>query len=569
MSPTFLRILALATLTILALVMVFGELADSRDRIDEAERMMTAQGYAIAEIVGESSRHGLEVFTRWEKEQQAHLLDNANWLAWVHTQRNLTAADLDKFASDLGLWRIMFFDAQGKLEKANLPEGAVRRGPGQLPSSFLTPLVTGRQRTGILGLKDARLDGEPRQVAGVTRPGGGAVVVSTRAQQVDLARTELAPGHLIKSLGRAHGLFYVALQDRHGVIASSTTQVGFTLPGSDPDLFPLAEGQPFVSRRFVSDLGPVLEVARVLPLDDAPEGGKTVLLRVGLDATLLTQLEHDTQRGTILRIVWTAAGLVLISVILLAWQRQGVLRREVEKVSRELKLKEEEARRTEKLVAMGNLAAGVAHEIRNPLNTIHLIAQNLGREENLGPGVQTKAGQIRDESSRIESIVQQFLAFARPRAPLFQELDLAQVVSQTVAVHQSAQAEGPVAVTFKGPDTLAADLDREMVVEIVDNLVRNAIEAQPEGGIVQVVLERERHRVWLSVTDQGPGVTPEDRARIFDLYYTTKPAGTGLGLSLVSRMVTAMGGHLELEEPVGEPAGARFVVTFPLSRSRT
>lgn len=566
MRRPLLRIVAMTTMAVLVLVLVFAELADSRDRIGEATRMVEAQGNAIAEIIGESSRHGLEVFTRWEKEQQTHLLDNANWLAWVNTQRSLSRADLDKFAADLGLWRIMFFDRTGQLEKSNLPSGAKQRGPGDLPASFLDPLVAGRQRTGVLGIRQARIDGKPRQVAGVTRPGGGAVVVSTLASEMDLAQAELAPGHLIKSLGQAQGLFYVALQDRNGVIASSTSQVGFALPGDDAELFPLTEGRSFVTRRFASDQGPVLEVARVLDLETVGAQERTVLLRVGLDASLLNQLEHDVHRRSILRSLLTAASLVLVSIILLAWQRQGVLRREVEKVTRALERKEEQARRTEKLVAMGNLAAGVAHEIRNPLNTIHMIAQNLGRTGALDSGLRDKALQIRDESGRIEGIVQQFLAFARPREPLFTELDLAEVAGQAVALHESAQPSGSMTVTFTAEGDLHGELDHEMVTEIVDNLVRNAIEAQPEGGRVAVTLQRDVQDARLMVADDGPGIPLDDRSRIFDLYYTTKPEGTGVGLSLVSRMVTAMGGSLGLEDRVDEARGACFVVKLPLTR---
>lgn len=564
MNRSLTRILALVTMLLLAVVLVFAELAESRGRVDETRRLMEAEANAIAAIVGESSLHGLQVFNLLEREQQTHLLDNANWLAWVLTQRAFTDQDLDKFAADLDLWRIMVFAADGTLTHSSLPAGATRRGPGQLPASFLDPLVQGRQRSGILGGRRAQQDGSSRMVAGVARPGGGAVVISSQSTEVERARTELSPGHLIQALGRGHGLAYVVMQDESGVIASSTTEVGFSLPAADAALEPLKNGQEYVTRRFASALGPVLEVARILPLSHDAETSRVVLLRVGLDASLLEDLEGDIRRRTLLRLLLTAAGLVLIISILMAWQRQRVLRREVRKISHELALKEEETRRSEKLAAMGHLAAGVAHEIRNPLNTIHMIAQKLGRSPQLEEPLRHKADQIRDESRRIEGIVRQFLEFARPREPVFGPLDLADVVAQTVAVHRSAQPEERMGISCRVPASLPAQLDRDMVVEIVDNLVRNAIEAQPAGGRVDIELLRAEGRARITVADEGPGIPLDERARIFDLYYTTKPEGSGLGLSLVSRMVSALGGRLELAE---EGPGARLVVTLPLTRS--
>ena len=557
---------ALVILALLAVVLVYAELADSRERVDETRRLMESEGRAIAAIVGESSLHGLQVFNLLEAEQKAHLLDNANWLAWVGTLRDLSDADLDKFAADLALWRILIYAADGTLVRASQPEGAPRRGPGRLPDSFLSPLLSGTQRSGILGGQEARRDGQSRLVAGVARPGGGAVVVISRSAEVERARTELSPGHLIQALGESHGLIYVALQDENGIIASSTEAVGFNLPAADTELVPLQEGADFVTRHFDSPLGPVLEVAQILPLSHAADNTRAVLLRVGLDARLLADMQADIQRRTLLRLLLTAISLGLIMAILMAWQRQRVLRREVRKISRELQLKEEETRRKEKLAAMGHLAAGVAHEIRNPLNTIHLIAQKLGRSPQMEDPLRLQADQIRDESRRIEGIVRQFLEFARPRDPVPVDLDLAEVVCATVAVHRSAHPEERLRISCDSPDRLPAHLDHDMVVEVVDNLVRNAIEAQPRGGAVRVRLLRDGTRARIHIDDEGPGIPEGDRARIFDLYFTTKPEGSGLGLSLVARMVSALGGHLELEET--EP-GAHFVVTLPLHRSTT
>ena len=111
-----------------------------------------------------------------------------------------------------------------------------------------------------------------------------------------------------------------------------------------------------------------------------------------------------------------------------------------------------------------------------------------------------------------------------------------------------------------------ASLDRSFVTEILENLLRNAREATLSGGEVTVALEREGDDHVLSVTDEGPGVPAELRDRIFDLYFTTKSSGTGLGLPLVAQMVASMGGRVRLDESYGP--GARFVVRFPMGKER-
>ena len=567
MKLPFLRALALITAVMMAAVIVFGSRNDTRARIAQAEEMMTAQGNAIADIVAESSRHGLEVYTKWEAEAQKHLLDNANWLAWVNTQRNLSTGDLNKFAQDLDLWRIFFFNPAGGLEKSSHPQSGSEPGVGQISPGFLSPLVSGKQKTGVMGFRNARKDDQPRLVVGVTRSGGGAVIVSSRAVQMDLACFELSPGHLIKALGQAQGMNYVVLQDRTGIIAASTSAVEFNLPEDDPALQPLTEGARYVARRFTSELGPVLEVARVLPLGSSQTGGKSVLLRVGLDATLLDELGTDTRKRSVLRVLLMIGSLILLSILLLAWQRQGILRREVNKVTWELRTREEEARRSGKFVAMGNLAAGVAHEIRNPLNTIHMIAQSLGRDQDLPEEVSVQSRHIRDESARIESIVQQFLDFARPREPVFERLDLGLLVRETVAVHQAAHTGGEI--VFKVETcSCEAELDRQFVIEIVENLVRNAADALAGRGTIAVSFNCRREMAELVVEDDGPGVPTESREKIFDLYYTTKSSGHGLGLSLVSRMVSALSGHFSLDQENNGLGGARFVIQLPLQRSK-
>lgn len=528
--------------------------------IDKMSGLLIDQAGSITDIVAEASSHGLQTYQQWEGEIARRLINNARWVAWVDSTEGIDKAGLARLVPLLGLHQIWILDAAGNLEATN-PHPAGGKSPRHLPAVFLQSLVDGRTRQAKLGFHKDADDGSWCYVAGAARAGGGAVVVDCLADSLVLVRREMGPGHLIKAIGDGRAIKYVAIQDETGIQAASSMAMEFLPPGNDPYLAPLAGGQEWVAKEFDSPLGWVFEVARVMPLP-----GGDVLLRVGLDAAPLQQLRGDIRRKTVTRAGILVVTVLLISALTMAWQRQGVLDKEVVKISRKLAMREEEARRGEKLVAMGSLAAGVAHQIRNPLNSIHMIAQVLDRSSALDPQLRQQAGLIRKESSRIESIVQQFLQFARPRAPMFEDLDLAELVREVVDVQEAANHDNGLIYSTYAPG-LWAEVDRQFVIEVLENLLRNAAQALGGSGKILVSLIGSGDYAEIVVEDNGPGVPLEIRDRIFDLYFTTRPEGSGLGLSLAAQMVGAMGGTLRLAQEHGlEGCGARFVMRLPLRR---
>lgn len=556
---TAFRLTALLLVTF-GVAMVF--LWDVRKRVGHQEEMMVAHGRAIADIVAESSIHNLGTFNQWENEINRRLINSARWVARLDEAGALDPKVLGEFAGVMGLQRILIFDAQGRLEAANpVPRGS-GEGFGNLPRDFLDPLLRGEAATRSLGYRSVPRKGEMRFTAGAARAGGGAVVVNIAADGLFASRTEIGPGHLIQTLGQGRGVHYVVIQDEHGIQASSTDKLTFPFPSDDPHLQPLQGDAEWVSREYLSPLGGVFEVSRVVELPSGP-----VLLRVGMDSVLLENMRADIRAHAILRVVVLVVSVVLVSALFLAWQRQNYLDREVAKVTAKLRRREADARRKEKLVAMGSLAAGVAHQIRNPLNSIHMISQVLEKTPNLPGGVLDQVRHVLTESGRIEDIVQQFLQFAKPRQPNFELVDLAGLVREVVGV-QSAAHEG-TGINFSAyAPGLMVEADPTFVVEILENLMKNAAQAVGRSGNVLVSLVASGDVAEIVVADDGPGVPADERDRIFDLYYTTRPEGSGLGLSLVAQMAAAMGGTLSLDmEPGLDSKGARFVVSLPIHRA--
>ncbi len=535
---------------------------DANKRISHFKDMMESQGQAMADIVAESSLHGLNTFNSWENEVNQRLVNNALWLVWLDTHGGLDNAHLHDFAETMGLHRILVFRPDGSLEAASHDPAGKGEGSMRVPNGFLDPLLNGTTQFRALGFKNAALPGEKRVLAGAARLGGGAIVVNIKADDLLEYRRELGPGHLIKVLGEGRAFRYIVIQDRSGIQASSTSQLDFSLALNEPHLAALETGAQWVSREFRTDAGGVFEVSRKLTL-----GTSAVWLRVGLDATLLDDMRDDTRKQALMRLAVLLGGLFLVSALTYAWQRQSALDTQVARISAELRRHEAEARRREKLVAMGSLGAGVAHQIRNPLNSIHMIAQMLGRTPDLPETVGEQARHIRDESARIEEIVQQFLTFAKPREPVFERVDLATIVREVVDLQAAALASDDLTFSAYAPG-LAAEVDRQFVIEILENLLRNAAESLDGRGKVMVSLIANGDWAEIVVADNGPGVAEDDSDRIFDLYYTTRPEGTGLGLSLTAQMVSAMGGLLVLDAAPGlDNRGARFVARLPLRQS--
>ncbi len=220
-----------------------------------------------------------------------------------------------------------------------------------------------------------------------------------------------------------------------------------------------------------------------------------------------------------------------------------------------------EAQRREKLASLGELSAGLAHEIRNPLGIIKNAAEGLMSRERDQREKEMLLDIIVQESKRLNKLVTDFLDFARPRPPRKVEASLKALVEEVVFSLQDEAGERGISFSLFLQEVILP-LDRDQIRQVLLNLLFNALEATPSGGKVRVSLVGEKDWAFLRVEDTGTGISPDHLDRIFDPFFTTKEKGTGLGLALVYRIVEAHGGNIQVESG---HRGTRFQVELPIA----
>jgi signal transduction histidine kinase len=266
------------------------------------------------------------------------------------------------------------------------------------------------------------------------------------------------------------------------------------------------------------------------------------------------EMAFSEARILILRLLFLAVAGNLVSALADVLREQYVRYR---KLAEELARTEAAFRRADRLAALGQLSAGLAHELRNPLATIRSSAEVLSRNLPAGNEIAAEmSGFIASEVDRTNSLVTRFLDFARPLALRKELTDVTQTIDRAI---EQVRREAPAIPieTHYAPHLKPLPIDAEMMERVFYNLILNAVQASPEGTSVKV----HATPAEIIVEDRGSGIAKEHLESIFNPFFTTKPSGTGLGLPIVAKIVDEHGGKLSVESEPGK--GTRFRVLLP------
>lgn len=574
------RYLAAAVALVLLVVVATGLLGAWQQR-RTLQATIHSEGLVLLDLMVTSAHRNLEANRLLEESIAQRLLDNAHLIDRLFEKGPVNRERLAALVELNGLNRVEFLDEQGRLlEEVEPPaHGSMgmmgrmmreRMGQGPMEGgreamaqhhlrhrrSLIDPILRGKAREAMVGFGEERFWlGSEYGVAVKREAAPGIVLITAPAEYILTFRKEIGLQRLIDDLARNPLITDAALvgPDLAVVVDSRPDRIGATL------------GEPFYRRALAAE-GPtsrlveakdvrVLELARPLRLGQNLLG----LFRLGVSLEASDRVWFQAVRTVgVYSLAVALVGVAGMGAIFLTQQRQRARLRALER----------EVDQRERLSALGNLAAGVAHEIRNPLNAIAIGLQRLDKEFAPASQVESKEfGQItktiQGEVGRLNRIVEEFLSLARPPGlslKICRPADLLEELDRILA--PEAHRRGLLwSVSGEGL-THEVRWDPERLKQALWNVVLNALEATPEGGTVRVEADTVsgEEAVVISVIDTGTGIPPEVRERVFEPYYTTKEGGTGLGLALARQLVEVHGGRITLSSEAGKGTTVRLVL---------
>lgn len=254
-------------------------------------------------------------------------------------------------------------------------------------------------------------------------------------------------------------------------------------------------------------------------------------------------------------------GLIFFALLLIVHSAERIL----EKRAFEQRELEEQLHQTERLAALGEMVAGVSHEIKNPLGIIQSTAELLGSQPNADDVQKRLSGVINEESIRLNQIVTEFLDFARPQTPVLSDCALDEIIEKNLTFIRPELDKKGISVRHNlNGRKMRLKADQELLYQAFLNIFINAIQAMKNPGVISVDVEEKKGDYWIEIQDTGNGITAEQKKKIFNPFFTTKERGTGLGLSIVKKIIEGHNGMIDLESREGE--GTRVTITLPGNR---
>jgi signal transduction histidine kinase len=559
-SPTY---LALICCLIIALLIVGGLFEISRTR-RSLRGILENQGVILIRGLEREIQNAVSVIEVMEEVPGAHLLNIGSSISFFALEdavvdyllgiasmvdereaaRAVSPPGLKTLAEAKGVKAIEILDGVSDAPERDLPEYG--------------PLLEGTREMIILPFTEPRPDKEDLfSIAIRRRTGKGIIVVSVDYPQMKDLRRRFAIQNVLETVGFGEGILYVSVYDPSFYLIAHTGEGDMGEPSS-PE-YVQGEGKSGSRLRSLPNGQEVLEVARTLHLGEEPYG----VIQAGLSVQGIRTIVSSSRRNIILSVgVLLVLGIAGVTLIYIDQNRH----------LRKVREMEDRVRSAERLLSLGKLGAGVAHEIRNPLNAIAMAIQRLGRE--FRPREEGREGEyheivrvIRDEIGRLNHIVEQFVLFSKPR-----RLDIAACspveIMEDVSVLFAEETNAKSIAVHKeiNPRLPSLMVDKGRITQALINIMTNSIHAMEGGGNLTIKAELEgRDWVRITVSDTGKGIPEGEIERAFDYSYTTKEKGLGLGLPIAHKIVEEHGGRITLESQVGK--GTTVSIFLPTKES--
>jgi signal transduction histidine kinase len=549
-------IIALAV--ILFIIILSQSILEYRSSRKAVLNLLNNQAGALIVSVARASEKGVIAYETQQDRIRRHLFTIAEMIDRLDRFGKTTPQELENIAQSDSLAgltllnndkRIIFpLDINSKLRIEIAPE---RIAPLFDTQTFRLPL-------NFIELPS----GKRAFAAAIRKNSGGAIIVAIDAAELLRIRQTLGAGSVIEDIGNSPGVEYAGIINSGLILAASKKLAGESLDSwansidtaSDEIKTRIRKSSGKDSREVYEAIGP-FSVA----------GQRRGNILIGMNTQYLDFLTAKLQRD----IFWRSLLMLIVAVAAIGgfWIRQNylVISNQYNEILQDVQQFERDKAISSRLVAMGELASGVAHEIRNPLNAIRVIIQRLQRE--FTPQEDKKEYNelteiIRKETDRINGTIEQFLNFAKPPVLHKEKGNLNDCLKEIVALIEPRVKSKHCSIKTEYGVLPQMDFDPELCRQAFLNLMDNALAAVGSEGIIAAKTYKKNGLCVVEIYDNGSGIPDKDKQRVFDLYYTTKSGGTGLGLPTVLRIVREHGGRLDLlDSPLG---GALFRLELPL-----
>ncbi len=459
---------------------------------------------------------------------------------------------LQKLAAENKFWYLAVLNRQGQavyqsghLQTNMLDRNELQKDGRKLPTIDLIEKIRAKQGIGFVALR--------------RKDGSGTVVINLDKPGLIYWSLKVAVERGIKKIGEGHGIAYLQIIDDQNKLLSGIGQFKSGLSSNDFNSREILSGKArIISRKVNYGDSKILDMAAPLYIDKKIVG----IVKIGLDRGSMDKIIAENRQNIFVFMIF-----VVIIAILSMW----LLYHDQNKHLSGIIEMERRLEKAERLSSLGQLAAGVAHEIRNPLNAISMATQRLKMD--FVPADQSKAdefrnlsGVIRDEIKRLNGIIEEFLSFSKSRRLQLSDFSVIEVLQKIVSlVREEASTRGITIETQWRLEKSIIPMDVNKLQQSFLNLIKNALESMPADGKITITADKQgKNYIVVSISDTGCGMTAEEIEKIFSPEYTTKEKGVGLGIPLASEIIRGHGGEIRVISRKGE--GTTFEVVLPRER---
>ena len=474
-------------------------------------------------------------------------------------REHLSAGYIRQYAEEKNLWLLAVLNAWGQVIFMNRnPQDEPSRPDGRSAIKERRPTNAAELLSRLNALNRSKKIGF---IALSRKDGSGTIVIGLDQNSARYWGTRVSVEKAIEKLGegQGQGLVYLTVRDKKGMPLGSTGKLPVEWKNENPLVEMVLGGTTRIeSRKVIHDGKSVLEIVAPLHMSGEIAG----VIRLGLERGNTDRIVDENRRNMFVFLAFVVL-IALLSMWLLYHNQNRHLAGIIEM--------ERQLEKAERLSSLGQLAAGVAHEIRNPLNAISMASQRLKREcspadEEKRKEFETLAAVIRDEIRRLNGIIEEFLTFSKSRRLDLRDCPVQEVLQKIVNLISTEAASRGIALrTDWAEKPIVIPMDMDKLQQAFLNFIKNAMESiNGEGTVTLAVREVENGQVSVRITDTGCGMTTEEVERIFNPEYTTKEKGLGLGLPLSHEIIRGHGGEIRVLSRKGE--GTTFEILLPAQR---